>query len=230
MTMIASHVLLLCLHLWRSVISGNPAAKPHTRGDGPRLVGNFLQMVELHYRDGWPISRYAAALGVTEDRLHAHCKREKTRSPRAIVHERLIHEACTRLQQLDLPVEQIGYGLGFRDPAISTASSASTRASRPAPIGVAQARTGQTRGRFMRPGRSVRTPKYTGVGSRRPAGHFDFTALDRDGGLRKSFQQFRIRFRDQQGDVGVLRAQAPQRLGVALRQHRRRGPETVHPE
>ena len=47
-------------------------------------------MVELHYRDGWPISRYAAALGVTEDRLHAHCKREKARSPRAIVHERLI--------------------------------------------------------------------------------------------------------------------------------------------
>ena len=85
------------------------------RGDGPRLVGNFLQLVELHYRDSWPISRYAAALGVTEDRLHAHCKREKTRSPRAIVHERLIHEACTRLQQLDLPVEQIGYGLGFRD-------------------------------------------------------------------------------------------------------------------
>ena len=37
------------------------------------------------------------------------------RSGRAIVHERLIHEACTRLQQLDLPVEQIGYGLGFRD-------------------------------------------------------------------------------------------------------------------
>ena len=63
------------------------------RGDGPRLVGNFLQMVELHYRDGWPVSRYAAALGVTEDRLHAHCKREKARSPRAIVHERPTHGA-----------------------------------------------------------------------------------------------------------------------------------------
>jgi AraC family transcriptional regulator, transcriptional activator of pobA len=55
--------------------------------------------------------RYAAALAVTEDKLHAHCKREKGVSPRAIVHLRLIEEACMRLQQLDLPVEQIGYGL-----------------------------------------------------------------------------------------------------------------------
>ncbi|WP_305710611.1 helix-turn-helix domain-containing protein [Bradyrhizobium sp.] len=114
-TMMASHVLQLCLLLWRSAVSDESGSEDRLRGDGPRLVGNFLQLVELHYRDSWPISRYAAALGVTEDRLHAHCKREKARSPRAIVHERLIHEACTRLQQLDLPVEQIGYGLGFRD-------------------------------------------------------------------------------------------------------------------
>ena len=116
MTMVSSHILLLCLHLWRSATLEESASEAAQRGDGPRLVGNFLQMVELHYRDGWPIARYAAALGVTDDKLHAHCKREKARSPRAIIHERLIYEACTRLHQLDLPVEQIGYGLGFRDP------------------------------------------------------------------------------------------------------------------
>jgi AraC family transcriptional regulator, transcriptional activator of pobA len=115
-TMMSSHVLLLCLHLWRSVISGESSDDAAQRGDGPRLVGNFLQLVELHYRDGWSVVRYAAALGVTGDKLHAHCKREKGISPRAIVHARLVQEACTRLQQLDLPVEQIGYGLGFRDP------------------------------------------------------------------------------------------------------------------
>jgi AraC family transcriptional activator of pobA len=61
--------------------------------------------------------RYAGAPGVSSDKLHAHCQREKNCGPRAIIHERLLREACTRLQQLDLPVEQIGYGLGFRDPA-----------------------------------------------------------------------------------------------------------------
>ena len=116
MTMMSSHVLLLCLQLWRAAIPDDDVNEAAQRGGGPRLVGNFLQMVELHYRDGWTIARYAAALGVTEDRLHAHCKREKGCSPRAIIHQRLIHEACARLRQLDLPVEQIGYGLGFRDP------------------------------------------------------------------------------------------------------------------
>ena len=116
MTMISSHVLQLCLHLWRSAVSEESGSEETLRGDGPRLVGNFLQLVELHYRDGWPIAQYAAILGVTCDRLHAHCKREKSRSPSALIHERLIHEARTRLHQLDLPVEQIGYGLGFRDP------------------------------------------------------------------------------------------------------------------
>ena len=115
-TMITSHVLLLCLHLWRASALDNASSGATQRGDGPRIVGNFLQLVELHYRDGWPIARYAAALGVTDDRLHAHCKRERGHSPRAIVHDRLVREACARLQQLDLPVEQIGYGLGFRDP------------------------------------------------------------------------------------------------------------------
>ncbi|UGV24776.1 helix-turn-helix domain-containing protein [Rhodopseudomonas boonkerdii] len=115
-TMLSAHVLLMCLHLWRSLIAEEPVDDVALRGDGPRLVGNFMQMVELHYRDGWPIARYAAALGVTDDKLHAHCKRETGVSPRAIVHQRLIREACTRLRQLDLPVEQIAYGLGFHDP------------------------------------------------------------------------------------------------------------------
>jgi AraC family transcriptional activator of pobA len=116
-TLISSHLLLLCLQLWRLSASHDEPHEMAARGGGPALVGNFLQMIELHYRDGWPVARYAAALGVTPDRLHAHCQREKGCGPRAIIHERLVREACTRLQQLDLPVEQIGYGLGFRDPA-----------------------------------------------------------------------------------------------------------------
>jgi len=116
-TLISSHLLLLCLQLWRISAAEDAEDEVAARGGGPALVGNFLQMVELHYRDGWPIARYAAALGVTPDRLHAHCQREKNCGPRALIHERLVREACARLQQLDLPVEQIGYGLGFRDPA-----------------------------------------------------------------------------------------------------------------
>src|SRR5690606_26208903 len=108
-TLLSSHLLLMCLHLWRSTSREDAADDAPVRGDGPRLVGNFRQMIELHYRDGWPVARYAAALGVTDDKLHAHCKREQGRSPLAMIHSRLVQEACTRLLQLDLPVEQIGY-------------------------------------------------------------------------------------------------------------------------
>lgn len=113
--MIASHLLLLCLHLSR--LGAAPDESEAARGGGKALVGHFLQMIELHYRDGWPVARYAKVLGVTPDKLHAHCRKEKGASPRALIHDRLVREACVRLQQLDLPVEQIGYGLGFRDPA-----------------------------------------------------------------------------------------------------------------
>lgn len=116
-SMISSHLLLLCLHLWRLGASHDDPQESGVRGGGAALIGNFLQMVELHYRDSWSVARYATALGVTSDKLHAHCQREKGSGPRAIIHERLVREARTRLEQLDLPVEQIGYGLGFRDPA-----------------------------------------------------------------------------------------------------------------
>jgi AraC family transcriptional activator of pobA len=114
-TLVSSHLLLLVLALWRFA-AAQDADVEAVRG-GRALVGRFLQMIELHYRDNWPVARYAAALGVSADRLHAHCRREKDRSPRALIHERLLQEACLRLEQLDLPVEQIGYGLGFRDAA-----------------------------------------------------------------------------------------------------------------
>jgi AraC-like DNA-binding protein len=94
-TMMSSHLMLLCLNLWRCAISAEQPAAPTQRGDGPRLVGNFTQLVELHYRENWPVGRYASTLGVTEDRLHSHCKREDGRSPRAIIHARVIREACT---------------------------------------------------------------------------------------------------------------------------------------
>ena len=87
-TLISSHLLLLCLQLWRLSAPHDERDEVAARGGGPALVGNFLQMVELHYRDGWPVARYADALGVTSDKLHAHCQREKSCGPRAIIHER----------------------------------------------------------------------------------------------------------------------------------------------
>ena len=112
--MMGFHLGLLMLHLWRA-----SAETPATaaRGTGPTTVQRFQQAVELHYRDDLGIADFARLLGVTRTHLHDACLRTTGRTPLTLVHHRLIEEARIRLEQTDLPVEQVGYSLGFRDPA-----------------------------------------------------------------------------------------------------------------
>lgn len=105
----------LLILVWR--LGGQAAETPGLRGTGSQIVQRFQHLVELHFREHWPVSRYARALGVTEDRLHAACTRGAGRGPLGLVHGRLVEEASVRLAQTGLSVEQIGFNLGFRDPA-----------------------------------------------------------------------------------------------------------------
>jgi AraC family transcriptional activator of pobA len=112
--MLGAHLALVLLHLWRA--SGLPEADAPLRGAGATTVQRFRQLLELHYREGLSIDDYAGMLGVTRAHLHDACVRTSQRTPLAMIHDRLIEEACLRLEQTGLTVEQIGYGLGFRDP------------------------------------------------------------------------------------------------------------------
>lgn len=112
--MINAHIALIMLHLWRA--SGDAARTQQPRGAGVPTVQRFHQLVELHYKEHVSIASYARLLGVTRSHLHETCLRLTNRTPLALVHERLVAEARLRLQQTPLSVEQIGYGLGFKDP------------------------------------------------------------------------------------------------------------------
>lgn len=81
------------------------------------IVQRFLHAVELHLRDHWTIARYAAEVGVTPDRLNATVRRTTGRSPLALVHARLIHEADALLDDSSLQIAEIAEELGFSDPA-----------------------------------------------------------------------------------------------------------------
>jgi AraC family transcriptional regulator, transcriptional activator of pobA len=109
-----TYLSLILLQLWRAT---GPEAKS-SRGVRPDtlIVSRFRQLVELHYRDNLRIVEYAAQLNVTRAQLHEACLRATHRTPLAVVHARLIEEARSRLEQTELPVEQIGYSLGFQDP------------------------------------------------------------------------------------------------------------------
>ena len=81
------------------------------------IVQRFLHAVELHLRDHWTIARYAVEAGVTPDRLNATVRRTTGRSPLALVHARIIHEADTLLDDSSLQIAEIAEELGFSDPA-----------------------------------------------------------------------------------------------------------------
>ncbi len=111
--MMGLHLGIVLLRLWRA--SGLDALSG-ARGAGANTVQRFRQLIELHYREGLGIDEFASLLGVTRSHLHDACARGAGATPLGLVHDRLIEEACQRLEQTELSIEQIGYSLGFRDP------------------------------------------------------------------------------------------------------------------
>jgi AraC family transcriptional regulator, transcriptional activator of pobA len=109
--MMSHHLGSLLLHLWRASSSNSTI-----RGTRATTVQRFRQLIELHYRDNLPIEAFAKMLGVTRTHLHDACGRSARCTPLKLIHERLLEEARLRLENTEFPVEQIAYGLGFRDP------------------------------------------------------------------------------------------------------------------
>ena len=109
--MMSHHLGSLLLHLWRASSSNSTV-----RGTRATTVQRFRQLIELHYRDNLSIETFAKMLGVTRTHLHDACGRSARCTPLKLVHERLLEEACLRLENTEFPVEQIAYSLGFRDP------------------------------------------------------------------------------------------------------------------
>ncbi|MGD9914776.1 MAG: helix-turn-helix domain-containing protein [Rhizobiaceae bacterium] len=103
------------LHLWRATGAQRREGQTPSGSDG--IVQRFRQLIELHFREGLGVGEYATQLGITRSRLNDVCARVAGTSPLAMVHERVLEEAKRRLEQSSMSIEQIGYALGFRDPA-----------------------------------------------------------------------------------------------------------------
>jgi AraC family transcriptional regulator, transcriptional activator of pobA len=111
--MLGLHLGIVLVGLWRA--SGLDVLSD-LKGAGAGTAQRFRQLVELHYREGLSIDEFARLLRVTRAHLHDACARSLGATPLGLIHARLVEEACRRLEQTQLSVEQIGYGLGFRDP------------------------------------------------------------------------------------------------------------------
>ncbi|MGA2843215.1 MAG: helix-turn-helix domain-containing protein [Steroidobacteraceae bacterium] len=81
------------------------------------LVARFRRLVELRYREHVGLAAYAAELAVSQARLRRACLSVAGQSPAELVHLRLLVEAERQLRYTSLSIAQIGYHLGFHDPA-----------------------------------------------------------------------------------------------------------------
>jgi AraC family transcriptional activator of pobA len=83
----------------------------------PQLVACFRALIETHYREQPHIAFYADRLGVTPPRLRQACMGVTGAAPSVLLADRLLLEAKRALTYSDATVAEIGYSLGFSDPA-----------------------------------------------------------------------------------------------------------------
>lgn len=112
-TMVQAQVRAVLVIVWR--LSGVEEFAVKAQGEASRILQRFRQLVEMHFRDRWPVRAYAGAIGISHDRLHDICRRELDRTPSQLIHTRVVHEARLRLERSMLTVEQVAGSLGFRD-------------------------------------------------------------------------------------------------------------------
>jgi len=81
------------------------------------LVARFRERIDHRFRQREPVQRHAAALGVSESTLRAACIEIAGLSPAMMIDQRAILEARRALIYSSLPIAELGYALGFTDPA-----------------------------------------------------------------------------------------------------------------
>lgn len=108
---LTAQLTIALVMLWR-LAGREPAALSGANPNAERLQ-RFRHLVEAQFRHHWSVSRYAAELDLSPDRLHDLCARTIERSPITLVHQRLFREACMMLAGSDLSVEKLASDLGF---------------------------------------------------------------------------------------------------------------------
>lgn len=105
--------------VWRMAQIGRreqQSGRRRTQGR-PALYTRWVVLLESHYRDHWPVSRYAEKLGLSAERLNRIVRSETGHGAQRLIHNRLAREACRRLVHVAAPVSRLAFELGFDDPA-----------------------------------------------------------------------------------------------------------------
>ena len=84
--------------------------------DDPRM-SRFEDLVREHLRDGWQLTDYARALAVSDRHLRRLCHEKTGQSAHGFIEATRLREACRLLAYTRMRVQEVGFALGFDDPA-----------------------------------------------------------------------------------------------------------------
>lgn len=82
-----------------------------------RRMQEFDALLARHLAEGWRPRDYASALGITPGHLARICREVTGENPTRHIEAAVMREACRLLAFTQMPVAEVGYALGFGDPA-----------------------------------------------------------------------------------------------------------------
>ncbi|MEG0246721.1 MAG: helix-turn-helix domain-containing protein, partial [Pseudomonas sp.] len=90
---------------------------PRNRDERDRqLLGQYLRLVEGHYREHLSVEDFAARLNVSSLQLNQLCRALSGQTALQVVHQRLLLEARRNLLYTRMSIGQLSDSLGFTDP------------------------------------------------------------------------------------------------------------------
>lgn len=106
----------LAMLLLKAMNTNDPGGKKQDM-ENRQLFTSFEDIVELNYRNGDTPAWYARQLNITEKKLNKICKEATGNTVSQYLKERVLLEAKRLLSHSGRSVKEIGYYLGFDDPA-----------------------------------------------------------------------------------------------------------------
>jgi AraC family transcriptional activator of pobA len=105
----AAVIELCCDTAERGNAAGDAVALPH--------IPHLEALIRAHLPDGWQVTDYARALGLSDRHLRRLCVEATGLSTHGFVAATRLREACRLLAYTSLQVQEVGFALGFDDPA-----------------------------------------------------------------------------------------------------------------
>lgn len=109
---------LILIDILRLADQGQPQQK--TRKEDIRVFHHFNQLIEQHYKEHLTLNQYSEKMNITEARLNDICRRLAGLPSKRLITDRLVQEARRLLSYSSVSISEIGYELGFQDPAYFT--------------------------------------------------------------------------------------------------------------